>query len=163
MGNAQSCAGQDWGFWMFAGAEKSEGVDKSSSSRLTGFIWYRPINDDLSSCVEMGLILQTFALSVRQHLAHMDHILHLTLINAGSFVNRILKLNDFFTSHELDFVFLMKTWIYKSKSMLFTALICTWNLVDQSASAINFLFYFIFLFNLELSGMTALSKFGFIA
>ncbi len=40
-----------------------------------------------------------------------DHTLRLALINARSLANKTFLLNDFFTSRELDFMFLTETWL----------------------------------------------------
>ncbi len=40
-----------------------------------------------------------------------DHTLRLELINARSLANKTFFLNDFFTSRELDFMFLTETWL----------------------------------------------------
>ncbi|RXN12338.1 RNA-directed DNA polymerase from mobile element jockey-like protein [Labeo rohita] len=50
-----------------------------------------------------------------------DRTLRLGLINARLLANKTFLLNDFFTSRELDFMFLTETWLHAG----FAALICS--------------------------------------
>lgn len=54
-----------------------------------------------------------------------ETIVSLALLNARSLENETFILNDFFTSRELDFMFLTETWIQIGESIQFSELLLT--------------------------------------
>lgn len=82
--------------------------------RVRGWIQFRKGGVDSSVLRQLRRVMLPLSVA---------HTLRLALIDARSLANKTFLLNDFFTSHELDFMFLTETWLKAGEVISFSELL----------------------------------------